>query len=270
MLIYPTDDITTTQKSKFISAEINNNDLTPLFNLAINCDFPDITKNTNNISTLKTPFTVGINNYISNVYINDDWNIYINGKTMSNTYRYKNLVTGNGNPIEMYDTDKNYMGYTFSNISDIMQKTYSLVYKPTLTINGNPYSPAFYYVNTFNVNPNAVIASASISFTYSTAGTYSYGIDNLIYSTTASGRRYATIQWSKNGDPYSYFTTSVSSPPYYNIYNINPNGKIDYSPNFPFDVAGNTYSFRISTTSSNYSSSLFIPSTYTFSIIYGQ
>ena len=100
--------------------------------------------------------------------------------------------------------------------------------------------------------------------------TYSYGIDNLIYSTTASGRRYATIEWSYNGGSYNYFTTSVSKSPGYNIYNINPDGTIDYSPNFPFNTYGKTYSFRITTTSSIYSSSLFVPSTYTFQIVYGQ
>ena len=189
---------------------------------------------------------------------------------MSSSYKYNNLITTGNKPLEMFNTDNKYMGYTFSTIDDLMQKTYSIVYKPTVTIDSYTYSPAFYYVNNYNVEPNVIIASASISFTYSDAGTYSYGIDNLIYSTTASGRRYATIEWSNNGGPYSFFTTSVSNPPSYNIFNINTDGTIDYSPNFPFDVAVNTYSIIISTTTSNYSSSLFIPSVYTFQVIYGQ
>ena len=268
LLVYPTDNITTTQKSKYIYVEINNNDLTPLNNLDINCDYPDITGNMNNISTLKAPFTINIDGDGSSVHINKDWFIDINGVTISN--KYNNLITTGDNPLEMYNTDNNYMGYTFSTINDLMQKTYSVVYKPTITINSNKYSPDFYYVNTFNVKPNAIIASASISFSYSSAGTYSYGIDNLIYSTTASGRRYATIEWSNSTTPYQYFTTSVSKPPLYNIYNINTDGTIDFSPSFPFDVAGKTYSIRISTTMGQYSSSLFVPSTYTFSVVYGH
>jgi hypothetical protein len=275
LLIYPTDDITTTQKSKYISAEIYNKDLSPLVNLYISCDYPDITRNTSNISTLKTSFSVNIDNYISSVYINNDWNIYINGSTISNNYRYKNLVTTDNKPIEMYNTDNKYIGYTFSTINDVMQKTYSVIYKPTITINGNTYSPDFYYINKFNVNPNAVINSVTYSFVASTNSfgnylTYSYRIDNLIYSITASGRRYVTIEWSYNGGVYSYFTTSVSKSAGYNIYNINPNGKIDYTPQLPFDIYGKTYSFRITTTSSNYTSSLFTPSIYTFSIVYGK
>ena len=275
LLIYPTDSLTTTQKSKYISEKIFNNDLTPLNNIEINCDFPDITVNINKIATLKVPFSIVIDDYISSININKDWNIYINGLTLSNSYQNKNLITVGSLPLEMYNTDNNYMGYTFSSINDVLQKTYSVVYKPTLTINGLAYSPDFYYVNTFNVNPNLAISSVTYSFVASTDSygnylTYSYGIDNLIYSTTASGRRYATIEWSYNGGSYNYFTTSVSKSPGYNIYNINPDGTIDYSPNFPFNTYGKTYSFRITTTSSIYSSSLFVPSTYTFQIVYGQ
>ena len=268
LLIYPTDTNTNTQKSKYISEQIYNTDLTPLNNLTINCDYPDITGNIP--YTLNIPFSVVIDGDGSSVNINTDWGIYINGIIIPSSYKYNNLVSIGNNPIEMFNTDNKYMAYTFSTITDLMQKTYSLVYKPTVTINSYTYSPAFYYINTYNVNPNLLIASASISFTYSDAGTYSYGIDNLIYSTTASGRRYATIEWSYNNDSYNYFTTSVSNSPNYNVFNINTDGTIDYSPNFPFDIAGKTYSFRISSTLSNYSTNLFNPSVYTFSLVYGQ
>jgi hypothetical protein len=268
LLMYPTDSVTTTQKSKYILANITNNDLSPLVNLQFNSDFPDITSNSP--YTLNVSFAVNTNGVASTTNINPDWGIYVNGASISSSFKYKNLITAGNKSIDLYDTDTNYMGYTISNINSLMQKTYSLIYKPTLTINGNPYSPDFYYVNNYYVKPNAIIASVSTSFTYSPAGTYSYGIENLIYSTTASGRRYATIEWSKNGGPYSFFTTSVSKPPSYNIFNINTDGTIDYSPNFPFDIAGKTYSIRVTTTSYPYVSSLFIPSTYTFSVVYGQ
>ena len=268
LLLYPTDNITTTQKSKYILADINGEDLTPLTNLGIICDYPDITNR--KYYTLNSPFSVNIDGNGSTVNINPDWNIYVNGLTISSSYKDDNLITNGNNPLEMYNTNKNYMGYTFSSIDDLMQKTYSVVYKPTVTINNNKYSPDFYYINNYNVNPNAIIASASVSFTYSSTGTYSYGIDKLVYSTTASGRRYVTIEWAYNNGAYSYFTTSVSNSPNYNIFNINIDGTIDYSPNFPFDVAGKTYSIKISTTSSTYTTSLFTPSIYTFSVVYGQ
>ena len=267
LLIYPTDSITSTQKSKSISAEIKSSDLSPITNLELNCDYPDIAGKIP--YTLNAPFSVNISGNGSTVNINTDWDIYVNGTTIPPLYKYNSLITAGNNPLDMYNTNNNYMGYTFSTIDVLMQKTYSLVYKPNLTINGNTYAPDFYYVNNYYVNPNSIIGSASISFTYSNTGTYSYGIDNLIYSTTASGRRYATIEWSYNGGIYSYFTTSVSNSPNYNIFNINTDGTIDYSPDFPPNTIGNTYSIRISTTSSIYTSSLFIPSVYTFSLVYG-
>ena len=261
LLIYPV-----TQKSKSISVNMYNKDLSPITNLQLNVDYLDITQHT--LYTLNASFIVNTNGVALNTQINSDWEMYINGITASN--KNNNLVTSNGTPINMYDTDIEHMTYTFSTINDLMQMTYSIIYKPSIDINNTYYSPNFYYVNTFHVNPNLIIASASISFTCSSSGTYSYGIDNLVYSTTASGRRYATIEWSYNSGGYNYFTTSVSKSLGNNVYNINTNGTIDYSPIFPYDTFGKTYSFRVSATTSNYTTPLFIPSVYTFSIVYGQ